>query len=492
MKILSAVQIREADLYTIQNEPVSSIDLMERAARACLDSIIEICEKDNHFAICCGNGNNGGDGLALARMLTQTGKKVTVFDFQLSSPSTDFTINLSRLKESRTEYIQCEKISAEDFSGFDVIIDALFGTGLREPLRGKAVDVVRAMNGSGKKIIAIDLPSGLHADEFIGGEAVRANFTLTFQLPKLTFLFRESYPYTGEWFVLDIGLDQEFIHAQHSEYEFADAQFTKGLFKSRQRFSHKGDFGHSLIVAGSKGKIGAAILAAGACLRTGAGLVTVHLPSCGANVMHSMYPETMVDEDANSDFISEIPAGEKYTAIGIGPGIGTGEATVDALIQFLRKTSKPIVLDADALNILSANPGFLSEVPHNSILTPHPKEFDRLAGESVDSFHRLKKQVEFSKVHKVIVVLKGAYTSVSLPDGKVYFNSTGNPALSKGGSGDVLTGMVTAFLSQRYSPAHSAILATYLHGRAADKLVESRADFSVLASDLIDQIGKTE
>ena len=485
MKILSASQIRSADTFTIQHEPVASIDLMERAASACKQWLIENCGAQKRFHIFCGPGNNGGDGLAIARLLRQAGRDVTAFVIHISENySPDFLENRKRLEAFSPDIIH-EIRSIADFPKLkkgDVVVDAIFGTGLSKPATGIASDVIKKINAAGAFVIAIDIPSGLFADSHTESSAVvQANHTLSFQLPKLAFMFPENEKFTGEWHLLDIRLNQEFITRAPSASSFITEEFIHSFLKPRKKFSHKGNYGHAFIAAGSKGKMGAAVLCAKACLRSGAGLLTMVVPEAGYRIMQTSCPEAMV-ETGNPDL-------KKYSAVGIGPGLGTDARAVRQLKKILTTAKVPLVLDADALNMISAGKkNLLKLVPQDSIFTPHVKEFQRLAGKSANDFERHEKQILFSKKNKVIVVLKGAHTCITTPEGQSYFNSTGNPGMAKGGSGDVLTGILTSIMAQGYSSKEAAILGVYLHGLAGDVAASGKGKDGMIAGDIVDMI----
>lgn len=495
MKILSAKQIREADLFTIKHEPVASIDLMERAATACFKWIVQHFDIKNKFKIFCGIGNNGGDGLAIARMLLQNSFHTEVFIVKQDKKfSPDFLINEKRLKELKHAAINEIKTKKDipALSVDEIIIDSLFGSGLNKPVEGIYKQVIESINKSGSKTISIDLPSGMFADESSfqkNNPVANAAFTLSFQLPKLAFFFAENASYTGEMIVLPIGLDKKFIDSQESDYILTEEDDINKIIKPRNPFSHKGNYGHALIVAGSYGKVGAAVLAAKASVRTGAGLTTVYVPTCGYEIMQTSIPEAMVMCDENEKIISSSFKTDKFNVIGIGPGIGAEKETAKALKALIQNFRLPMVFDADAINILAGNKTWLDFIPPQSIFTPHPKEFERLAGKTGNHFERNKKQIEFSKRYNAIVVLKGKYSCITIPGGKCYFNPTGNPGMAKGGSGDVLTGIITGLLTQGYSPEESAIAGTYIHGLAADMAVKETGEFSMIASDVIDYIG---
>ncbi|HXB42172.1 MAG TPA: NAD(P)H-hydrate dehydratase [Bacteroidia bacterium] len=500
MKILSAQQIREADTYTIAHEPVSSIDLMERAAKACALRIAEITHPDSIYLIFCGKGNNGSDGLAIARLLAEMKRKAEVFIINHNdNASEDFSTNLKRLEKHGSVKIHnveghAELVSASVSGRIEkniFIIDALLGTGLNKPVEGLLAETIELINSSVLSVVAIDIPSGLFCDEKpTHKRIIRAGKTLSFQRPKFTFLFNDFAQYVGEFEILDIGLNEEFIELQTSDYFFLHSEDIHALLKPRQRFSHKGSYGHALLLAGSTGKTGAAVIAAKACLRSGAGLLTAHLPSSACAIMQTALPEAMVNADENADIISSLPKNQNFSAIAMGPGTGTSKETAQALKLLIQNAPAPMVLDADALNILAENKTWVSFLPPGTILTPHPKEFDRLCGAHTSDFERLQTARQFAQKNNLIIVLKSAFTTIVLPDKKVFFNSTGNPALAKGGSGDALTGIILGLLSQSYSPENAAIIAVFIHGYAADLYIQKNSAQSMLVSDLIELLPK--
>ena len=493
MKIISAQQTRETDTFTIKQQAITSTDLMERAGNACVKSILNQSEALTEFTIFCGKGNNGGDGLAIARLLASANRKVAVYIINhTEKESADFSVNLKRLQEQKLIPIQfINKVDElKPITNHNhIIIDALLGTGINKAVDGLLADVIEFINQLNLFVIAIDVPSGLFCDERpTNKNIIHANITLTFQRPKLTFLFADFYEYVGNFEILDIGLEESFIEAQASKYYYTTAYAIDRLLIPRTKFANKGTFGHALLLAGSKGKIGAAILSAKACLRSGVGLVSVCIPTCGYTAMQSALPEAMVLTDTNEDYLTACPDLSMYAAVGMGPGIGRETETTQALKVLIQQTNVPLVLDADVLNMLSDNKTWLSFLPSNTILTPHPKEFDRLTFTQANAFERLQTCKEFALKHNVIVVLKGAHTAVVLPNQQVFFNSTGNAALAKGGTGDVLTGMILALLANGYTEEEAAIIAVYLHGLAADKYIKTNNPESMLASDLIDML----
>jgi len=374
----------------------------------------------------------------------------------------------------------------------DLVIDAIFGSGLTKPVHGLAAKVIDHINASGAVVIAIDTPSGMFADclpDPKAGSIIQADYTLTFQVPKFSFLFSESEFYVGEWEVLPIGLHDTFLNSANAEHYLTERNDIAPLLKFRRRFSHKGTYGHALLIAGSPGKMGAAILAAKAALRAGVGLLTVHVPARGCEIIQAAFPEAMVSLDDNNEVFSGVKGSDLYTAIGIGPGIGMDTKTQGGLKLLIQNKRLPLVLDADAINILGENKTWLAFLPAGSILTPHPKEFERLAGNSSDSMERLSMQQAFSKKFNVFVILKGAFTSITNPEGKCFFNPSGNPGMATAGSGDVLTGILLGLLAQGYSPLSTCLLGTYIHGLAGNLAAEKQGFESLIATDIIDNLG---
>lgn len=494
MKLFSTRQIASIDQFTIANEPISSCELMERASSEIYNKITELFSKDAEFVVIAGHGNNGGDGLVVARLMAQSNFKVRVLLVsQIEKLSPDSKINFERLRTISSIKCQFIKKSSEiDFASDEVIIDALFGSGLTRPLEGLALETVIKINNSGCKVASIDIPSGLMGEDNSGNNKegiVKANYTLTLQFPKISFFFSENSKYTGKWFVLPIGLHKDIIEKEPSPFFYTEIDTIKNIIKKRDQFSHKGNFGHALLMAGSYGKMGAAVLSAKACMRTGVGLLTTHIPECGYEIVQISVPEAMVSIDTCREFISELPSLKNFNSIGIGPGIGTNPLTLELLRKLIENAFVPFVLDADALNLISENKDMLKLLPVNTIITPHPKEFDRLAGNSESSYERLLKAKQLAKKYNLIIILKGAYTQIVFPDGKCFFNSTGNPGMATGGSGDVLTGIILGLLAQGYSSFEAALLGVYLHGLSGDVSAKGNSQESLIASDIIENIG---
>jgi NAD(P)H-hydrate epimerase len=492
-KVFNVSQISACDLYTINQEPLASIDLMERAAGAVFNFLIKEINT-TEFYIYCGQGNNGGDGLALARMLAMQGKMVSVFIVQEKSKGTaDFEFNLERLRAIKSVNIIVIKYATDLISPPSqvCIIDALFGTGLKSAPQGIIKEIIVFINNQTNCVIVIDVPSGLLCDApLLQNESViHATVTLSFQMMKLAYFFAENYKYTGVVKLLDIGLHPTFIDTEKTQHYFVDGPSVKKLLPNRTPIAHKGNFGHVLLLAGSKGKQGAALLAAKACLKSGAGLLTLHSIASIENALNTFLPSAMFQADINHEIISEIPDLSKFSVVAAGCGIGKAEETARALKFLIQQCKVPLLLDADALNILSENKTWLSFLPTGTILTPHPKEFERLCGKWNNSFERLQLQKEFSSKYNCVVVFKGAYTCVTTALGNSYFNSTGNAGMAKGGSGDTLTGIIAALLAQGLSSIEASIVGVYIHGLAGDFAKEKQGELSMLPEDLIDSLG---
>jgi ADP-dependent NAD(P)H-hydrate dehydratase / NAD(P)H-hydrate epimerase len=492
-KILSAHQIRQLDELTIREAPITSLDLMERASLAFVEAFrAQFPDLNRPITVLCGDGNNGGDGLVIARRLHELSYEVTVLRARMgSTPSPDNAANWDRLQAKRV--IACRELAAGDpwpeLPPGGILIDGLLGSGLSRPVTGYWAELIDHLNTLDQLGIAIDIPSGLFADQPTTGSVLQAAYTFTFQVPKLAFFAPEHAPYVGEWRVLDIGLlPRALAEAATSNYQ-VQLPDVAALLKTRQRFDHKGTFGHALIVAGSYGKIGAAILSARAALRAGCGLVTVHLPRCGYEIMQIAFPEAMVQVDRHQYICTKIPQPGAYSAIGIGPGIGTSPVTQAGLHNLLEQSTAPLVLDADALNILGLQPSWQTLLPANSILTPHPKEFERLFGPTANSFARWELLRTQAQRLQCYLLLKGGNAAVATPTGEIYFATVGNPGMGTAGAGDVLTGIVTGLLAQGYPPETAILLGVCLHGLAGDLAAEAQQMESLIAEDIIQYLG---
>lgn len=472
LQLLSASQIREADAYTIKNKPISSIDLMESASLAFVKVFQqEVSDPDTSISIYCGTGNNGGDGLAIARLLKQENyTHVSVRIFRLSDrESPDFRTNLERLYHTG---ISIKEINTGDEfpeENAAVIIDALIGSGLNKAIEGPLKLLINHLNNLNKKVYAVDIPSGFPSEGAINPDAcvLKADLCISFQRPKINFFFPESVNATERFLVAEIGLDEEYIQAQAGPWKLVEEQDIRSNIKPRKAFSHKGSYGHALIIAGNTETMGAALLCADACLHSGAGLTTASIPEEGLCALNSYAPEVMF---IPRNELKSTAALSKYSSIAIGPGLGRDEESDELFKQVLNLKDIPMVIDADGLNILAANPDLFKKLPENCIICPHVKEFDRLFGPSDSWWDRISIAVKKAKEFNIIILLKNQYTFIVLPDGNILINPTGNPAMAVGGMGDVLTGMIAAFLAQAYTPEKAAMLSVYLHGRAGDEL----------------------
>ena len=474
----------------------SSIDLVERAATQFMHEFCRRYSKQTRIIIFAGQGNNGADALAIARLLTEESYRVETYLFNPTEHlSPDCEANKRRLLlMDRVEFTEViEDFTPPVLTEHDIVIDGLFGSGLNRPLTGGFAAVVDYINKSDAHVVSIDIPSGLFGEDNRGNDReaiVKANLTLTFEFPKLAFFLAENAPYVGEWKTLEIGLHPDVIEKTETPYTMVTEEDISYVIQPRDRFAHKGTFGHALLIAGSKGKMGAAILAAKACLRSGAGLLTVHIPQRGEGVFQTNFPEAMLSFDTNVDFFSSVPELSPYNAIGVGPGMGQHMESGAAIERILQTNSKPMVIDADAINLLATNKSLISRIPERSILTPHPKEFDRIAGESASGYERLMKAKAFAVENHLIVVLKGAYTAICTTAGNIYFNSCGNPGMATAGSGDVLTGIILGLLAQGYEPETAAVMGVFIHGTAGDLAAIYQSEESLIASDIIDMLGK--
>ena len=499
--VLSVADLRAADAQTIAREPIASIDLMERAATRFTERVIHHHRAHRfgdpttvRYVVVVGMGNNGGDGLVVARLLHHSGIPLRVVRVLHSpEPSADNRVNYQLLKGTGVDV--AEITAAEggvEIHDNEVVIDAIFGTGLNKPLTGLAASAVERINASSRPVIALDIPSGLFAEDNATNDPkhiVRATLTITFEVPKLAFLLAENAAFVGDWEVVPIGLDPHFLRECPVSHQLVQRDDGMGLLRPKPRFAHKGTFGHALIVAGGSGHYGAAVLATRAALRSGAGLVTAHVPRGCVPVVHAAAPEAMCSVDMAEQGVTHLPALAGYSSVGIGPGLGVSDDTSSVVKRLIQDAQAALVIDADGLNVLAENPTWLAFLPPSTILTPHPKEFDRLVGAtSRTGYERLESARQFAIKNKCIVVLKGAWTATCAPSGNVYFNPTGNPGMAKGGSGDVLTGLLSGILAQGYSPLHAAILGAYLHGSAGDIAARTLGMDGMKAGDIIEAL----
>jgi len=494
MKILTSSQLKELDKYTIAHEPIASIDLMERAAIALTNAIIRRWDKSFKMVVFAGPGNNGGDALAVARMLSQRGYHVEVFLFNTKGKlSEECQTNLERLKMCGSVYFTeiSTQFDPPELTESHVVIDGLFGSGLNKPLSGGFAAVVKYINASKAQVAAIDIPSGLMGEDNtynIRQNIVHADVTLSIQLPKLSFLFPENEDVVGEWELLDIGLKQSYIDATASPFSILGEEVIRPIVKPRKRFAHKGSFGHGLLIAGSYGMAGASILSAKACLRSGIGLLTVHTPIHNHDILQISVPEAIVQTDIHERYFAQPTDLSRYKAIAIGPGLGQEEDTALAMMEQIQGSNLPIILDADAINILSTHRNWLSRLPKRCILTPHLGELERLIGKCMDTYERLTKVKELAAYLQSYIIVKGAWTTIVTPEGEYFFNPTGNPGMATGGSGDVLTGILLALVAQGYSREEACKLGVYIHGLAGDIAAEEMTETGMISSDIINAL----
>ena len=482
MKIFTTAQIHELDKYTIEHEPIASLNLMERAARALTEAVIQEWPATMPVVIFAGPGNNGGDALAMARMMSEQNYQVTVYLFNISGQlSPDCAANKQRLQDARRlkNFIEVSmEFDPPVLDSNTLVIDGLFGSGLNKPLAGGFASLVKYINASQAKIISIDVPSGLMTEDNtynVRANIIRATMTLTLQQPKLSFLFPENQPFVGELRVLDIKLSKEGMAKIEAPFSMVDASDVRACLLDRSPFAHKGQMGTALLIAGSYGMAGAAVLASKACMRSGAGKVVVNTPRRNIPILQASVPEAIVRAGNEETIFTETVDTEDYQAVGIGPGLGQSEQTAIALIAQLRRTQCPLVVDADALNILANHRAWMQQLPKGIIMTPHPKELDRLEGHSADTYERLTKARNLAERLKGYVILKGHYTAICCPDGHIIFNATGSAGMATAGSGDVLTGILTGLLARGYKPQDACVVG---------------GEESLIASDIISHLGK--
>ena len=495
MKIFSSTQIHELDKYTIDHEPIKSIDLMERAASRIVAEIRHLCTAYNTIVVFAGPGNNGGDALAVARILASEGLKVKAWLFNTTGRlSADCKTNRDRLtgmKELDSFTMVIDEFDPPTLDASTLVIDGLFGVGLNKPLTGGYASLVKYINASPSKVVSIDMPSGLmsESNEYnVRSNIIRADVTVTIQQPKLSFLFAENQQFIGELKVVDINISKEGMAQVDAHVTILEEDDVRCRMRQRDDFAHKGTMGHALIIAGSRGMAGAAMLATKACLRSGVGKVTVHTPAANIIPLQIGVPEAILDIDPDNCFFTEAVSTDRFQAMGIGPGLGNNENSAITMIGQLRRAQCPIVIDADAINILATHKAWMQQLPAGCILTPHIGEFERLEGASSDSYDRLSKAIILADRQQAYIVLKGHNTAIVTPGGRIMFCPTGNSGMATAGSGDVLTGVITALLARGYAQADACLVGTYLHGLAGDIAAKKFGKESLMASDIIDAL----
>lgn len=497
MKIFTTQEIRNIDRFTIENDGVSSMELIERVAEAVTTEITMRWRPSKPVVVFAGPGNNGADGLSVARMLAEQGYKIHIYLFNIGgnklstecAACRDMIVDLPGV--TITEVI--ETFMMPELQRSYLIVDALFGSGLREPLKGGFSYLVQRINEANATVVSIDIPSGLAGDwnpSLISRDVIHATLTLAIQHPRLAFFIEDNAELVGEWQVLDIGLSEEAANNTPARFYLVEESDVKRVLRRRKPFTSKRDYGDAIIYAGCYGMMGAATFAARGALRSGIGKLTVESPKCGYSILQTAVPEALFSHNHGELAIEAIQPAKEYDAIAIGPGIGTRDATIDALERFLEAMKRPVILDADALNCIARRPNMLNLIPVLSILTPHAGEFDRLFGQHHSAEARLKKAIEMAKYYNVIIVMKGHYTAIVRPDGKIYFNSSGTPAMATPGAGDVLTGMIAAMSAQGYKPEIATLISVYIHGFAGELAAEEHGDYGVTASDIADNVGR--
>ncbi len=497
MKIFTSAQIRELDHYTIEHEPIKSIDLMERAAEALTKTITELWDTETPFIVFAGPGNNGGDALAVTRKLINKGYSAKAYLFNVKGTlSPDCNINKERLREMGNEALVeiTREFEPPTLTRETVVIDGLFGSGINKPLGGGFAAVVNYINQSESKVVSIDIPSGLMTEDNsfnVQQNIIRADLTLTLGMKKLCMMMADNKKFIGKLEVLDIGLSKEFIDKTEAQCSILEEHTVRSMMKERSDYAHKGSMGHALLIAGSYGMAGAAILASKACLRSGAGKLTIHTPSKNNDIMQISVPEAIMQPDSNEENFSSLPDTNLYDAIGVGPGLGTSDSSAIALVSLIRSAKKSMVIDADALNILATHRTWIQQLPEGLIYTPHPKEFDKFYGsEAANDYDRLMKARDMAQRLQGYIILKGHHSALCIPNGQIIFNSTGNAGMATAGSGDVLTGILTALLARGYTPKEASMIGMYLHGLAGDYAARDLGMESLIASDIIQYLPK--
>lgn len=493
-KIFRTVQLKAIDQYTIDHEPISSLDLMERAAAVWTCSFLNFFKKAVDIAVFAGNGNNGGDGYVIARLLKQAGKNVVVYRLMTGEPlSEDCRVNFERWQSEGGRVNEIQEIADFYLEPETVVVDAIFGSGLNRKISGLAAEVIRQINLLPNPVAAVDIPSGLMGEDNAENDPeaiVRADYTFTFQFPKLSFMLPENAAYVGRWYVLDIGLSQESVDKTPSEWYYTTFETVQDILPRPGKFAHKGINGRGLLVAGSYGMMGAAVLAAKAALRSGIGLLFCHVPVRGMDIIQAAVPEAIPEKDQSEKYFSWVKNPEKYDAIAIGPALGKGPETKDGLLRLLQNWKGLTILDADALNLMSEHRDLLNLLHEKCILTPHLKEFERLAGKSKNDFDRLNKLSIFAKRFCVYVILKGANSVIATPEGQLYFNMSGNPGMAKGGAGDVLTGVLLALAANGLGCLDIARIGVFAHGLSGDLLAENYGYRGIASGMIAENMGK--
>lgn len=498
MKLFTTEEIRAIDRYTIEQEGVPSLELSERMAEGVADEISSRWRSNKPTMVFAGPGNNGADALGTARLLFERGFRPEVYLFNIGGDklSADCTAARDRMLAEVPEIVFHEvrdRFSMPKITTNHLVIDGLFGSGLREELQGGFKSLVQYINDENATVVSIDLPSGMFGDwnpQIVNRNTIHATLTLAVQFPRISFFIPDNAELIGEWKVIDIGLSEKAMASAPPNFCLVEQRDVHRRLRHRKEFASKADFGSAILYAGSYGMMGAAILAARGALRGGVGKLTVNAPKCGYQILQSSVPEALFRHNRGEISIVDIHPERDFSAIAVGPGIGTNELTVKAVEDFLASINQPVILDADALNCIALKPSILNTIPVLSILTPHAGEFDRLFGPQPSAEARLRKAIEMAKYYNILIILKGRYTAIVRPDGKVYFNSSGCPAMATAGSGDVLTGVLLSMLAQGYPAELASLIAVYVHGVAGEMAAAEQGEYGVTAGDIADHIGK--
>lgn len=498
MKLFTNDDIRAIERHTLSSEAITARTLVERVADAAATEIAAHWRPTKRTVVFAGPGNNGADAIATAMRLMERGFSPIIYLFNIGGKSIKnecvYFRNMLRSEFPTSDFHEIiDTFNTPELGPNDLVIDGLFGSGLREQLTGGFMALVRYINESDARVVSLDIPSGMFSGwdrQVSSRNIINAYMTLAVQYPHIAFFLPETARLVGRWKVLDIGLSQEAAENRKTNFHLVEESEIKKLLKQRDPFCSKTDFGSALLIAGRYGMVGASVLAARGAIRSGVGKVTLFGPQCAYQIAQTAVPEAMFEADENQLMISNINPGRTFSAYGIGCGIGTSDTTLAALETFIKQSNTPLVIDADALNCIAKRPDILNHLPLLSVLTPHDNEFDRLFGEHTSHEARIKKALEASKYYNILILLKGHRTVLIRPDGKIYFNSSGCPAMATPGSGDVLTGVLTSFIAQGYKPEVASIIAAYIHGRAGELAAKTQGEYGVTASDIADAVGR--
>ncbi len=498
MKLFTTQQLNDIARYTIEHDKISIIDFVERVAEGVAFEIEARWRPGKPVVVFAGCEDNGAQALAVARILSEHGYKPEVYLINVGGNALNTTCKAYRdalLALDTDIYFNeiVKEFSIPRLSSNHLVIDGLFGPGIKEGLKGGYRTLVQYINDSGATVVSIDVPSGMFGDSnpfAVNRDIIHADLTLAIQFPRIAFFNPDNAELVGEWKIIDIGMNETSIRNTQARHHLIEADEIKSLLKSRPLHCSKADFGAGLLIAGSYGMMGAAVLGARGAIRSGIGKLTVQSPKCGYQIMQSSVPDVLYQYNKGEYYITQLEVDKPFDAVAIGPGIGTNDATLQALENFLLARTSPVILDADALNCIARKPTLLNSVPVLSIITPHIGEFDRLFGQHTSAEMRLQKAVEMARFYNIIIVLKGHYTATVRPDGVVCFNSSGTPAMATAGSGDVLTGIILSLVAQGYKPEQASMMGVYIHGIAGELAAREHGEYGVTASDIANSVGR--